>query len=126
MDLDGQSLPNICNLLGGEYYVAIRHRNHLGIMTPQPLLIGTNNTIFDFTQNQAYNNGQKRHANGYYTLIAGDATGDGSIDAADRSSSWNNRNTTGLKLTDVNLNGQVEAADRSIIWNNRNSAEQLP
>lgn len=49
VDIDGLS-PITMDMLTGNYYIAIRHRNHLGVMTQQPQTIIANGFIaLDFT-----------------------------------------------------------------------------
>ena len=95
-------------------------------MTNQPVLLGSNAPIIDFTQDASYNNGARLLPNGLYALYAGDLDGDGAINSADRSISWNERNAVGLFSSDANMDGKVDVADRSIPWNNRNKASQIP
>jgi hypothetical protein len=61
-----------------------------------------------------------------WCVISGDANQDGSVDALDRSACWNNRNLSGVYVTDLNGDGVVDALDRSIAWNNRNRSVQKP
>jgi hypothetical protein len=114
----------------GSWYVVIRHRNHLAIMTAtaQALSSSTPVTAYDFTtaQTQAYGTNPMKPLNGRYCLFAGDADGLGSIDALDRTATWNNRNLTGYLLSDADLSGDVSALDRTITWNNRNLSTQVP
>ncbi|MEM9990359.1 MAG: GEVED domain-containing protein, partial [Bacteroidota bacterium] len=37
VDLDGTSPVSFPNVMAGDYYIAIKHRNHLGIMTDMPI-----------------------------------------------------------------------------------------
>ncbi len=39
VDLDGSSAVSFPNVAAGNYYVAIKHRNHLGVMTNMPVLL---------------------------------------------------------------------------------------
>ena len=50
VDVDGYSPVNF-SVEPGSYYVAVRHRNHLGAMTGEPILMGTedNDDVVDFT-----------------------------------------------------------------------------
>ena len=50
VDVDGFSSVGFENL-AGNYYVAIRHRNHMGIMTKTPINLGIN-TAINFTDSQ--------------------------------------------------------------------------
>lgn len=63
---------------------------------------------------------------GVWAMIAGDADGSGSVDASDRSATWNERNTAGYLGSDLNLSGTVDASDRSKAWNNRNKSTSVP
>ena len=47
VETDGMS-PVTFNLLGGSYHVALRHRNHLGVMTYAPLALDAVPTSIDF------------------------------------------------------------------------------
>jgi hypothetical protein len=46
--LDGSSVPRI-TAEPGEYHVAVRHRNHLGAMTAQPIALANGLGVIDFT-----------------------------------------------------------------------------
>ena len=63
---------------------------------------------------------------GYFGAYTGDSDGSGTVNAGDRSNSWNQRNLSGYYGTDVDLSGTVNAGDRSVIWNNRNLSTQVP
>ncbi len=110
----------------GTYHIAIRHRNHLPVMTANTFALSSNPTTIDFTTEPLYGTNAAKTINGLNVLHSGDANGDGRVNAADRSMIWNDRNLTGYLDTDLNLDGVCNAADRSIVWNNRNLIEQLP
>ncbi len=127
VDVDGTSALTFLSP-AGNYYVAVRHRNHLGIMTNDPIAFMTSgSTSLDFGSIALYG-----AVNGYTIvgsgqgLWSGDTNGDGSINATDRSNTWNERNQTGYLDSDCNLNGSTEASDRAITWNNRNKSSSLP
>ncbi len=124
--MNGQTPPQLVGITSGEYHVAIRHPNHIGIMTAEPVLLGNNSTTLDFRHHEPYNNGAKLLLNGFYALYAGDLDGNGVINSADRSTAWNERNSIGRFLSDGNMDGKVDSADRSIPWNNRNKFTQIP
>jgi hypothetical protein len=50
VDVDGLSPLLFASTLAGSYYVAVRHRNHLGAMTEAPIALSTMGTVVDFTQ----------------------------------------------------------------------------
>ena len=89
VDLDGTSPVSFRDLPAGDYYLAIRHRNHLAIRSTTKLsLIKDVSGTYDFTTSQAraYQNGvvtanaaMKDLGNGKFALWAGNANGDDKI-----------------------------------------------
>ena len=112
----------------GDYYVVVRHRNHLAIMSSTPITLSRAAPAFiDFTTGTAFGtNPMHVFGDGATALIATDSNADGSVNAADRAAAWNDRNLTGYLPTDFNLNGTCNAADRAMVWNNRNLVTQVP
>jgi hypothetical protein len=114
-----------------DYFLVIRHRNHLKVMTAAimtGLTWGSTPSTYDFSSGtgQYYGGDAKLLETGAYGSYAGDTNASGTVDAADRSAAWNNRNKTGYQAADVNLSGTVDAADRSATWNNRNKTTSVP
>jgi photosystem II stability/assembly factor-like uncharacterized protein len=50
VDLDGVSPVHFANASAGDYYVVLRHRNHLGVMTANVKTLNENATSVDFSQ----------------------------------------------------------------------------
>jgi|GEM_PF-2652212 len=119
--MDGTSPITFSGTAGGDYFVSVRHRNHLGVMTAA-VPLSTTSPLIDFTESTTatYGTNAQCDKNGVLTLWAGNAELDGAIDANDRSKVWNNRNTAGYMSHDINLDGTCNAVDRSKVWNNRN------
>lgn len=112
-----------------EYYIVIKHRNHLSLMSSISMLLTDTSPLYNFTnaQSKAYGlNPMKDLGGGIFGAYTADTNGSGVVDAADRSNAWNQRNLSGYYGTDVNLSNTVDAADRSAIWNNRNISTQVP
>jgi len=115
--------------LKGNYYLVVYHRNHIPIMSSNSAYLDYVSAQYDFTNSQlkAYGtNPMKDLGGGYFGAYTGDSDGSGTVNAADRSNTWNQRNLSGYYGTDVDLSGTVNAADRSVIWNNRNLSTQVP
>jgi hypothetical protein len=57
VDLDGHSEVTIVGVPHANYYVSVIHRNHLGVMTPQAVVLNHQSDLIDFTTNvnQAWN-----------------------------------------------------------------------
>ncbi len=131
VDLDGVSPVRFNNSTNNSYYVAVRHRNHLAVMTPGALsLTNTVTTAHDFTNGSSFGNingdAQKSLGGGKFGLFEADFNGDEQINAADRSIAWNSRNLTGYRVDDSSFNGVCDAAERSQCWNNRNLNSKIP
>lgn len=112
-----------------EYYIVVKHRNHLSLISSISVPLSISTPLYNFTtgQNKAYGlNPMKELGVGIFGLFTADTDGSGTVNAADRSNSWNQRNLSGYFGEDVNLSGTVNASDRSIIWNNRNISTQVP
>ena len=127
---DGVTEEITLNAAEGNYYIVIKHRNHLKVMSATAIALNSNtSTLYDFTaaENKFYGTGgAKELETGIWGMWSGDTDRNGSVDAADRNATWNNRNTSGYSDSDVNLSGVVDAADRNSTWNNRNKTSSVP
>ena len=82
VDLDGASPPVFRTAPAGDYFVAIRHRNHLGVMTAAPLALRSTPAVIDFTLAGTPTYGveaQKPLGNGKMALWGGDANGNRNV-----------------------------------------------
>jgi len=124
VDVDGVSPVSFVGTSPGNYYIAVRHRNHLGFRTNDPIAMGTTPTNLNFTDNSTLLNGsfpnyQKTAT--VYAMVGGDANFDGSVDAAD-TPTWESQNGLFDDYTnnaDYNLDGSVDAVDTPI-WESQN------
>ncbi|WP_422107133.1 HYR domain-containing protein [Winogradskyella sp.] len=78
--LDGTS-PLMFSQLAGNYYVVIKHRNHLGIMSSSPITLGSTTTIVDFSNGSRATFGSNAQTtlglpNGTFAMWVGDTNGD--------------------------------------------------
>ena len=117
---DGISPVKFTGTAYGNYYIAVRHRNHLGIRTSVSIPLNSSVASVDFTNNSVAiygSNPVKIIAPGIAAMYGGDANSDGSVDALD-AVIWSNQN--GL-FDDYNLNadyntdGSADSVD-SVIW----------
>ncbi|WP_299215051.1 leucine-rich repeat domain-containing protein [uncultured Dokdonia sp.] len=66
----------------GDYFIAIRHRNHIGVMAAVPVSLSSTVISLDFTQDAAFAKGENlalTQVNGTFAMIAGDADGSSQI-----------------------------------------------
>lgn len=113
------------DLPGTGYYVLVEHRNHMGALSPMPVLIQNNQLLYDFRGQDSYSasgtaTGQIQPATGIWALIAGD------VDPSDFPSYDVNSGDKALWLiengtfnsyegADINQDGDITGADR-LIW----------
>ena len=114
----------------GDYYVAIKHRNHLAVMTAAAqtgLTWGTASSVSTYnytsasTQFYGGSTGVKQVDTNVWAMIAGDGNGNGQVQNNDSESIWKPDNgTSGYKNSDFNLNGQVQNNDNESYWKPNN------
>jgi hypothetical protein len=120
---DGSSAVEFTNAPEGNYYIAVRHRNHTGFRTSNAYALTSFPISLNFTNNSVALNGTYpvSQSGTVWTMNGGDANFDGSVDAVD-SITWETEN--GLfddykNNSDYNLDGSVDSID-TITWENNN------
>jgi hypothetical protein len=111
----------------GNYHVALKHRNHLGAMTSNPVAVSAGTALVDFTTSMGYGTYGQATVGSVYTLWMGNTSGDNRVIGAGPSNDRNailaealsapgntNHNAnyivTAYSAGDVNLDGRVIAA----------------
>jgi hypothetical protein len=112
--LDGTGSVVFSSVVPGDYYVVVRHRNHLGVMSANPVALTHTSPLYDFTTgtDKYYGASAKALSAGKYGMYAGDANGDGQV----RNDDMNDylrpaMGQSGYKTIDINMNGQVQNDD---------------
>ncbi|HLE56169.1 MAG TPA: choice-of-anchor B family protein, partial [Rhodothermia bacterium] len=112
--------------LPGSYWVVVRHRNHLAVMSSSTVDLSLGSGAWDFTDSAAKgygSNPMKALADGRFGMFASDGSIDGQVTAPDFNL-WNaatTAGTTGYEPADFNLDGQVTAPDFNL-WNANTTA----
>jgi len=100
---------------GGSYYIVVRHRNHLGIMSAAAIPMTPSTTLYDFTTGQAKAFGTLPmiQVGTKFCMYSGDGSGDGQITTLDFSPWLANAKLaiTGYSITDYNCDGQNTTSD---------------
>jgi hypothetical protein len=104
---------------GSEYYIVIKHRNHLAVMSAVKYTFGqspaTASVINLSITGSSYgdnNHGFKQVEAGVYALYTGDADGDGNVYPNDLNDYWRIQvGSSGYKSADFNLDGNVFVND---------------
>jgi hypothetical protein len=117
---DGYAYFAATGLSATNYYVTVKHRNHLETVSATPVNFSFSGITYDFTTaaSQAYGNNQKTMSDGKFAIFAGDVTGasgvqDGNISQGDmiRINADIRINAQGYLVTDVNGDGQTTMGD---------------
>jgi hypothetical protein len=121
VDLDGTSTVGFPDLAAGSYYIVVRHRNHLALMSAGSVALSITSPLFDFTTGleKVYGGDAALLATNLYGLWAGDVTANGMVrynqSANDRlpilqriGGTNVNASAAGYYPEDVNMNGVVK------------------
>jgi uncharacterized protein YjdB len=132
-----------CGLdFGKSYYVVIEHRNHLIVMSHQPVAIVNGKITYDFRNQQSYISdpfnfgtfsGQKQIQTGKYAMLAGNGnqtltnSSDTDINFDDRTF-WETLNgqIARYRNSDYNLNGDTNFNDRRVWELNNGKFTSVP
>jgi len=130
--------PNRCALastVASPLYIMVEHRNHIGVMTPQPINLIDGTLTYDFRLADSYRDptsfGQKQLANGEWVMFAGDANQmdfpSFDINAPDKTMWFNSNGIFDDYLSpDLNLDGDVNGQDKSLWFDNNGISSRVP
>jgi hypothetical protein len=109
-------------VVGGEYYISISHRNSLCIWSSMPIALLNDSAFYDFAsdQNNTYGGNCINLGNGKFGMYSGDTNQNGDIDLTDYNDIFEAAITFsyGYINTDITGDNIVESLDVSIIENN--------
>lgn len=131
VDLNGSSPLRFTIDVQDQLFAVIRHRNHLAVMSANPLILSGGIYQYNFitSAGQAYgSDAEKDLGGGVFGLYSGDFNADGTIGSDDKSVEWmNNTGSGGYIQTDSNLDGQTDNLDKNDQWlNNIGKSQQYP
>ncbi len=131
-ELDGRTTDiAFYDIPAGNYYLVLHHRNHAAGMSAVPVTLYTSDPVlYDFTtaESRYYGTGGcvNIDGSGIWGLWAGDTDQSGTVDDADGTVVWNERNNTGYFNGDADMNGVINARDRSLVYGNRGKTSGVP
>lgn len=102
-----------------DYYIVVRHRNHLAVMSSSLLDMNSGSAAWDFTTGigQCYGGDAANLGGGVYGMYSGDASGNGQVQNDDKNDYWKTQvGLSGYRSADFNLNGQVQNDDKNDLW----------
>jgi Leucine rich repeat/Bacterial Ig-like domain (group 2) len=127
VETDGTSALTLYDVIAGDYYIAIRHRNHLGFRTAAPKTLGTTALTLNFTDGstELFGRNPLKLVGAAYLMYAGNGDSNGAVNAIDKNNVWLRANGQFNYLrADFNMDGAVNAVDRNQSWLLNNSQVQ--
>lgn len=115
VDVDGSSSLFFASASADDYYVAIRHRNHLSIRSALPISLASGSGSIDFTGGSNSKDPMLLISASIYGMRPGDANQDGVVTTAiDRDLYYTPQSgLTGYRTADFNFDGTVNSVDRN-------------
>lgn len=132
VDLDGSSDLTFAVSVSQNLYVAVWHRNHLGIISNNALVNSGGTYSYNFSsgigQVLGGVNGHKQLASGMWGMYSGDGNADGSVGTPDKSALWDNETGNhGYISSDYNLDAESNNIDKDEYWvPNIGKGSQIP
>jgi len=130
--LDGSPDLNFPYNIQDNLFIVVYHRNHLPVLSANPILDNGGIYMYDFStgSEQVYggNEAYIEIAPGMWGLPAGDIDASGMIDVQDIIVDWPvQAGTNGYLPADLNMDGQIDNKDKNDFWFFNNGIEsQLP
>jgi|GEM_PF-7009111 len=129
---NGTSLPAFTITPTANLYAVIIHRNHLAVMSANPLALQYGSYRYDWSdaRTKAFGaaNGHKQVRDGLWAMFGGDGNANRQVNNADKNDVWLLQSgSSGYWMGDFNLDGQVNNADKNDIWHpNSGRGSQVP
>ncbi|MBN1339250.1 MAG: right-handed parallel beta-helix repeat-containing protein, partial [Bacteroidales bacterium] len=119
--IDGTSVLSFNHNVVNSLFVVIWHRNHLGIMSANPLIESMGIFSYDFSSGAGQVFGgsiaHKEIASGIWGLAGADGNADGQVNNGDKNDIWSPQAGTGGYLQgDFNLDAEVNNGDKNDVW----------
>ncbi len=120
-DTDGtQNIEFVLNLQEN-LFVVIHHRNHISVISAEPLSVINGLCTFNFSsgESQALGGGEghKELSTGFWGMAAGDANSNGIVDITDKQDFWENfSGYKGYSSSDFSLDSQINNKDKDDLW----------
>ncbi|MBL7103373.1 MAG: C10 family peptidase [Bacteroidales bacterium] len=119
--LDGSSYLQFYNSIIQQLFVVVWHRNHLGILSANPLMETDGTYSYDFTTDSSKvyggETGYNEIASGIWGMVGSDGNADGDINNADKNNIWTMQaGMSGYKPGDYNMDCNVNNIDKNDVW----------
>lgn len=128
-DVDGIEGVKFDDLVPGNYYIVIRHRNHLAIMSSLPVPFNVASPQYDFTASRdlIYGTGGIVYlGNNIYGMYSGDADANGIVNETDYEAVGQYLFQAGYVQGDVDLTPAVNVLDYKQVYRSLSKTSQVP
>lgn len=126
---DGNPILSFTETIASNLFVVIHHRNHLSVMSANPVIESGGIYTYDFSTSvaQAFQSGEKL-VNGKAVMFAADGNSDGMVNSLDETPVWETEaGEEGFLNSDYNLDGQTDNKDKDDYWApNTGQGTQVP
>lgn len=117
-DVNGFKYLSFTGLNGGTYYVIIKHRNHLSILSSTSITLSTTipiGVMWDFAHEagKAWGSGALK-LDGRFLMYSGDINQNGEVDVSDMNAISKNAKQRGYIIWDIDLTREVDIQDRQM------------
>ncbi len=118
---DNRISPLSFNVPSNNYYIVIKHRNHLGIMTASATSLSSSLTTLDLSSNSNLitggSNALINMGGGIFAIPSGDFDENGQVQNIDTNSVIQLLGVSGYNKADLDMNGQVQNSDINNLLN---------
>jgi hypothetical protein len=132
VDDDGITEQVIMSAVASDYYIVIRHRNHLAVMSDETIALSIGSaTLYDFTIDEStpydkYEGGDAALLEtGIYGMYAGDGNYSGICTIEDGNLALSNRDAVGYYASDYNMSSIVTISDVNLSDSNRDASTNV-
>jgi len=120
INANDNDLPKLDFNISDDLYIIIRHRNHLDIMSANPLLLTDTLYSYDYSISQdqvlGLTSGYKELSPGIWGMVSGDANGDRFINQLDKVIWINQVGKNGYLPADFKMDTQIDNSDKNEFW----------
>jgi len=119
--LDGISPIEFYTSEDDSLHICLFHRNHVPIISANPITLSDNSISYDFTVSEQMAFGEKHSQNelspGIWGMIAANGNADRQVDNKDKNDVWFIEDgTTGYYSGDFNMDSEVDVDDKIVFW----------
>ncbi|WP_299715649.1 hypothetical protein [uncultured Tenacibaculum sp.] len=121
VDVTDSNTPLSFDVPSDNYYIVIKHRNHLSIMTSSPISLSSNLTSLDLSSDTNMvlggTNALVDMGSGIFAILSGDFDENGQIQNIDTNAIIQLLGVSGYNKADLDMNGQVQNIDINNLLN---------